>query len=761
MRRPSQLVVRWTRRPRWPGPPGATRRTALLGIVVLACLVTIVVTGMTRLRTDANPWSYLPPGDPTLSTLEDAARDFGADPIVVLAESTQPGDLLSEQQLPRLVALEGKLAKLPDVAVVYGPGTVLNQVARSSQDLVAQLAGTRDALIAQAEQRARAQGDSEPGTRQVVAESVRGFDERYASLLARGLSVGLPTLRNPEFARTVIFDRATGQPHARWRFIVPTPNSIAILIRPRENVDQAGTERLVDAVRALLPDSGLRTQRVTVSGAPVVVAELGARVRQEIPLIGSLAVVLIASCYFFVPWTRRRRVRLLPLTATLSATGLVLAVFGWFGRPLSLGAIAFLPILLGIGGDFPAYLIRGAHRREVLVAALASAVGFASLAISPLPFVRDLGLALAAGVLLAVGIAWLLSRRLGGDPGSAATEDRPVPRPGPWSRPRLAMVGAVVALAGLGWMVLPRLGLEADPAHLADGTPAIEQAHHIEELLGSSGEAQLILRGPNVNQPEALAWLRHAEDLIVREHGGDLQPIISMPDLLAFLGPTPTPNQLAGAVESLPAYLLGAVVSPDQRAAQATFGVRLQDLATQGALLENVRTLLPPPPNGFRAELAGLPVAAAQGYQLLGRDRYLGSLCGVVLAGLVLLVGLTRRRDALCAIAAALLATGWGILVIWLLRISLTPLTAQLGSLTTATACEFTVLLASASRGAPIRRTVTVAALAAALGYLSLVLSGLAMIRQFGVVLAGAVLLSLVAATVVTSTYRRAAASRW
>ena len=72
---------------------------------------------------------------------------------------------------------------------------------------------------------------------------------------------------------------------------------------------------------------------------------------------------------------------------------MTLAVFGWLGRPLSLGVITFLPIVIGIGSDFPAYLIHGGTpKRRIAVVALASAVGFASLALSPLPFVRDLGL---------------------------------------------------------------------------------------------------------------------------------------------------------------------------------------------------------------------------------------------------------------------------------------------------------------------------------------------------------------------------------
>ena len=44
--------------------------------------------------------------------------------------------LLGAGQLPRLIGLEGSLARLPDVAVVYGPGTIMNQIAIASQAML-------------------------------------------------------------------------------------------------------------------------------------------------------------------------------------------------------------------------------------------------------------------------------------------------------------------------------------------------------------------------------------------------------------------------------------------------------------------------------------------------------------------------------------------------------------------------------------------------------------------------------------------------
>lgn len=718
-------------------------------LVVL--LVVAAVAGLARLRTDTGPASFLPAGEETMVAMERAASSFGGGPIVVLAETAEPAALLVTDELKKLIALEGRLTELPDVAVVYGPGTVLNQIAIQGQNLIATITGRGDGLAVAAEAQARARGASEEEARAAGQAARAEHDRRYAGLFVRGLPAGLPTLFNPNFVRALVFGD-DGEPRPQWRFIIPTAESAAILIRPRENLDQAGTERLVTAVRAAVAEAGLPTERVTVSGAPAVAAGLGEQVRREIPLLGALAVALIALCYLLVPWRRRRRERLLPLAATLCSTGLVLAAFGWLGIPLSLGVIAFLPILVGIGSDFPAYLVHGTHRRRVLVAALASAAGFAALAASPLPFVRDLGLALAAGVVVAVGVALGLRRLVAGEP--APTEEEPEPDPADAGRMsaarRLVVLAVACAVALGGWIALPRLDVEARPDRLAAGLPAVEEAGHIEDVLGSSGEVQVILRGESVVTPEALAWLRAAQAAIVVGYGDELRPIVSLPDLLQFLGAEPSPEQIVAGVQALPGYLVGAALSLDRKAALVSLGIRLQDLGDQQRLLDAVGAALPPSPPGFTAEVVGLPVAAARGYELISADRYLTNGLGILLAGLVLVVGLRRRSDAGRAVLAAALATGWGLGGAWLLGVGLSPLTMALGSLSTATACEFTILLAGGAGSAPaLRRTVAVAALAASLGYLTLAASGLLVIREFGLVLAATVALSFLAAHLV------------
>jgi hypothetical protein len=358
-------------------------------------------------------------------------------------------------------------------------------------------------------------------------------------------------------------------------------------------------------------------------------------------------------------------------------------------------------------------------------------------------------LALAVGVLLAVGLAFGL-RALTGSPTEEAGVIAPTPARWPM-KIRLAVLGGAVLVSAAGWVLLPHVPVEAQPDKLAAGLPAVTEAQHTEDVLGSSGEVEVLLRGNDLRTPQALAWLRQAQNAIALAHGGQLRPIVSLPDLVRFLGDSPTPQQLKAALELLPHYLVAAVLSDDGKQSVISLGMSLQDLDQQRGLLHDLQASLPPPPPGMTVDVVGLPVAAARGFDLVSRGRYLTNLVGILAAGLVLLVGLRRRDVAGRALLAAALATGWGFAGSWLFGVSLSPLSLALGSLTTATACEFTVLLGYARRFGVdrLRATVRVAALAAGLGYLALVVSKLVVIRDFGLLLAATVALSLLAAHVV------------
>jgi predicted RND superfamily exporter protein len=728
-------------------------RWTVVGLVLLG-VAALAAFGLARVRVDTGIASFVPSDDPAYQAYDDKARHFGGDPIVVLLTSAAPRELLTDQQkLSRLLWLEGTLSRLPDVAAVYGPATVVNQIAGSVQDVLAQIGGRRDAVVQAAQDAARKAGADQAAVTAAGQAAQTAFDQRYGPLLAAGMPAGLPTLRNPQFVTTVLFD-AHGQPRTRWHFVLPADRTVAIQVRPRADLDQADSARLVAAVRDSVRQAALGEKSVTVSGLPVITAGLTQRAQREAPILGALALGAVGLIFLVVPWSRRRRSRFRPLLCTVVGTACTVAVFGWLNHPLSLGVIAFLPILLGIGSDFPYYLSQPGNPRRALVAALAGAAAFASLAVSPLPFVRELGLALAGGMVVTVGMAFVLRRWLGVvEPQPKTRADQRLVIGG--RRSRIAVAVVLVALAGVGWAALPRLGIQSSPEQLAQGLPELAQAQDAANVLGSAGEVSVELRGADVRTPEALAWTRQAEHVLVADYGNQLRPIISEADLLQFMGANPTRDQISAAMQLMPSYLTSAAVLPDGHASLMVFGVQLQDLNQQRDLLARMSAALPPAPTGTHADVVGLPVVAVRGLDLVSGSRVSMNVVGIVAAVMVLAIGLRRRNDRWLgdvgrALLTVLLATGWVLALAWVAVGALSPLTVAIGSLTTATGCEFAVMLAGATpRGRPGLRTVGTAALAGAIGYAVLAFSGLAVLRTFGLLLAGGVVLSFLAASAV------------
>ena len=715
-------------------------RTLTAAGFILAAVAAIAV-GLSRLTIDSGLDSLLPKKDPVVAAQADMAQHFGEDPIVVLIEGG--GDPLGQKRLPALLQLEGELAQLKNVVATYGPATTLNQTVLRVKQMLADLSGQRDAL----EQAHR-------------TAALKAFDQRYGALIVQAMPAGLPTLRNPGFVRTVVVDPKTGTPRARWRQYLPTPDSVAVYLRPRADLSQSETETLVAAVRHTVGASAAvpKGARVTVAGAPVVSANLASKVGGEVPRLAITAFLVTAGVLLLVPWTRRRLSRLSPLLVMAAATAGTLSTFGWLGKPLSIGAATFLPIILGIGSYYPVYLSRTSHRRVVLAVATSSCLAFTGLLLSPLPFVAELGLAVPVGliqvVVISLLIAWVRLDDSAAEHLATSVRGRGTPA---LRMPRLIAAALLVAIAGgaaFGWVQLKSAPLKTDPQQLLSGLPALDDAVHVQDLLGYSGEVDVRLVGKDVLTPAVISWSRQAQATVVTQMGDRVHPVLTIGDLLSFLGDQPTREQVLAGVAALPPYIATAVLSSDAQQALMSFGVSWTDIAAEPHLVRQVEALLPPPPSGYRVVVSGLPVAAQRGYELVSAERYAPSGIALGAAALALLVLLPRRRDALLAVIAAGLAAGLNIALMLAVVGSLNPLTLPLGALTAAVGAEFTVLLLAAGRAADggMRRAVVLAALLSVGGYGVLLTSSLPALRELGLALTASVALSALVAVVLTST---------
>ncbi len=88
---------------------------------------------------------------------------------------------------------------------------------------------------------------------------------------------------------------------------------------------------------------------------------------------------------------------------------------------------------------------------------------------------------------------------------------------------------------------------------MASDLPVYDDAQQVERVMGASGEVVVALEGDQVLSPASLAWMQEVGREVAAQHGDDLDPVLSPPALLGFLGEEPTGDQLAAAMRLLPA----------------------------------------------------------------------------------------------------------------------------------------------------------------------------------------------------------------
>jgi hypothetical protein len=610
--------------------------------------------------------------------------------------------------------------------------------------------------------------------------------------------------------------KGPGVPKGRFAYVFPNKDSALIQVRFKPGLSETQRDRAIGLVRdaVAMPEWKLPNGKGTyvVTGAPVVVSDLTRSISHSLIalLVGALVVMAITLALVF-----RARRRLLPLLVALAAAALTFGALSVAGASLTMASIAVLPVLIGLAVDYAiqlqsrvqeearaadaggvvAAVDRAATRGAptVATAAAATAAGFAVLALSPVPMVRGFGLLLVAGIALALVCALTL--------GVAGMAARPRAAPasvrgaaeilGPTLRGagellfanraalavrrqgaaigrgalglstrhpgRVLAAAAMIAIAG--WVLETQTRVESDLTKLVPQNGAIRDLQSLQRSTGVGGEIDVVVSGAAVASPEVVKWMTQYQSTVLRRFGysdkrgcgkAELCPAFSLPDLFSG-GQSTTAKQIDGLLDAVPAYFSQGVITRDRRTATLAFGIRLMPLDRQAEVIRGMRDALHPPA-GVAAELAGLPVLAAEANAAVSSPwrRLATLLAGLAAVALVLLAALRAWRRALVPLVPIALATGWSALVLFAIRIPLNPMSVVLGALVIAIATEFSVLLAERYRGermaghAPaeaLQRTyrstgaaVLASGTTAIAGFAVLVVSDIKMLRDFGFV---------------------------
>ncbi|HET6570083.1 MAG TPA: MMPL family transporter [Solirubrobacterales bacterium] len=403
----------------------------------------------TQLPTDAATSTLVDSDTASYRATQEVRRDFGEEPVVVLAEGDLQRILLTAN-LGRLLRLEGCLSgKVPKGArAIQGPCREL-----AEQDPVRSLVGPATFLN---EATIQIQRQLERLAAGVPPAKLR---ELLLQLAAQYGITSAPSLSNPNFLAAVVFDlhRSRGTPKAKLAYLFPNGHSAQIILRLRSDLSQGERHRAIETIGAVVRDPVARRQcrfkgkpercfqlhgaRYVISGVPVVVDAVTRALKDALLVLLGVALAVMALTLLLV---FRSRWRLLPLGVALAAAALTFGLFGLLGGSLTMASIAVLPILIGLAVDYAiqlqarydeavalgaspgvdaARLAASGGGPSIATACLATAAGFLALQLSPIPMVRGFGLLLVGGVAIAFAVAFLAGfaalglRRGAGSPG--------------------------------------------------------------------------------------------------------------------------------------------------------------------------------------------------------------------------------------------------------------------------------------------------------------------------------------------------------
>jgi hydrophobe/amphiphile efflux-3 (HAE3) family protein len=789
----------------------AEHARVLLAITVVAAVGAAI--GATQIPTDAGVGTLTDSGSAAYKATQDVRREFGEEPVVVLVKGELP-QLILTQNIFKLLRLEGclsgkvpkgakaipgpcaELAGMHAVEFLAGPATFLNesvvqieaQLRRLAEHVPA--ARFREYLLAVATRYGITSAPS-IDNEEFVATVVFDLARPRGTPKAR-LSYIFPNAKSAQIIIRLKPGLSESERHRAIRLIEAAVQETT----PRKACKEGSKPA---------PCFTLDRGRYVVSGAPGVIDGVSRALREALLILFAVAIGVMALVLFLVFHSRWP---LLPLAISLMAVAIAFGLLALVGGSLTMASIAALPILIGLAVDYAIQFQarfdevagnKGAFPNQgfvkataaaggptIATACLATGAGFLALQLSPIPMVRGfgwlliVGIAVAFALALTIGLGMLALRRAGpvaaGDPPSLRTprgwsplrRHPPVERLLSVARAYPEMVLSIaVALAVVGWAVGTQVETVSDIRSLApQNIKAVEGLNELQDTTGVSGELDVRIQASDLTDPATIEWMGAFKQRVLRENGfegedpsclqAEICPGPALSDFLIRGEEKPTKEGIEATLAALSPYALRQVAPLDPKTGEVghvalmTFGIRAQSLDDQQKLIDRVRSEIGKLPPGVEAQLAGLPVIAAQSASDLSSSRYWLTLAGLALVAAALLLVYRSWRRALVPLVPTVLATGWASLLLWISGIPLNPMSAALGALTIAIATEFGVLLSGryhqeretgAGVDGALRRAysrtgaaVLASGITAVAGFAVLIASEIQMLRDFGLV---------------------------
>jgi uncharacterized protein len=588
------------------------------------------------------------------------------------------------------------------------------------------------------------------------------------------------------------------------RYMPSRTMTIAVLTL-ESGLEDSQTFSLIDSINSRVslsnPPPGVN---VVVTGNPAFSKEMSAEMSTSMGTLILVAMILMVIAVGLLFGHVRYRL----LSVFIVGIGLVLTfgVIGLTGMPITMVTIGAFPVMIGIGIDYAIQFhsrfdeearksplseaVRTTITRagpSVLYAMLATAMGFIALWISPLPMIRSFGLTCVIGLACCYCTAIVVVPAFG-----ILVRYRPVVE----SRKQTITVkksnveryneavGAVVVavaknpvpvlilcilLAFIGFQMDNEIIVNTDEkTFVPSDMPAKVNLDKVKRTMGETSSTPVFVRGDNVLSLDALRWMsdfQHYEATHNSKITGSRSIVTYLVQYNTGVLPETNP-EIVTVMERIPAETRNRYVSGKTEAIIEFSTIDMpNDIGM--SMIEQMRKDLEwkAPPPGVSASFTGM----GEMFTNLIKEIRSGKTQMTIL-GFAMILGflyLIYRKfiKAATPLVPIVMIVGWNGLIMYLLAIDYTPLTATLGSMSVGVASEYTILImerfyeerANGLALLPaiqhsiqqIGTAITVSGMTTVFGFAALMISTFGIISNFGTVTVISVFFALAGAIIV------------
>ena len=544
---------------------------------------------------------------------------------------------------------------------------------------------------------------------------------------------------------------------------------------------------------------------VVITGEPAFQQQMGEEMGTSMGTLILVAMVLMVVAVGLL--FSHVRYRFLPVGIVAGGLILTFGAVGYARFPLTMVAIAAFPVLIGVGIDYAINIhtrfdeeARKASPEEaawttitksgpsILFAMLSTSMGFVALWISPVPMIAGFGIVCVIGVACCYLVALLAIPSLGillkyrprygrnsetEESGSSHLMERYNIAVGNLARviaKHAIPILLICSLLGvIGFLMDSEIAINTnEDTFVPQDMPALINLKKVSRTMGSTSSLPVYIRSDNVLDIGTIRWM-HDFQQYEESHNSKITGSESIATLILRYnnGQLPSSNPEVNAVLArIPEAEIGRYVSGKTDAVILFSTVEMENEVAM-AMVDNFAREIEwnEPPPGVSVRVTGM----GEMFTNLIREINIGKTRMTILAfalifGLLLLI-YRNAVKAITPVIPIMMIVGWNGLVMYVLGIDYTPMTATLGSLTIGVASEYTILIMERyyeekANGLPvidaiqqatrqIGTAITVSGMTTVFGFAALLASSFNMISNFGLVTVITVGFSLIGAIIV------------